>query len=233
MAKEHEIKVLLNIPLNEFLNRAEQFGFQKVKEVHQIDTYFDTATWDLYNTVAALRVRQVDGITKELAFKKFFHFPLQQDAWHVEEIEQSFPVAFTNEFRAVLQRIGVQEVSAGVNSLEDAIHLFEQQGLLANQIMSKVRTVYMKDGAELVIDDIEGLQPIIELEDPAGDPLAILGQLLAPEEWARSIEGTSYLWLEAKYGLTDHKKHNQRFLEQPDWNVLPEEQAWYQEIARR
>ena len=230
MAEEREIKVLLKIPLEGFIEKIIEFGFKPVAAVNQTDTYFDTEDWNLYKSVAAIRIRAINGIKKELTYKKLFHMPHRANQWFVEEVEAEFPLTVSTEMCEALRQIGVADIPITIDTAADASALLSRNNLFGTQVMDKTRRVFLHDEAELVIDDIQGMAPVIEIEGRSSDPLDLLNRLLTDQEWERSLDGTSYVWLEQNFGLTHHKTHQGLFKQQADWNVLLSERAWYDKL---
>lgn len=233
MAEEHEIKLLLKIPLEEFIQRAQDFGFVNGAAVAQTDTYFDTENWDLYHSVSSLRIRAANG-REELAYKKLFSTPNRSNPWYVQEVEASFPIQATHEVHAALQKAGIPSVSSQCTDGPHARLFLKKHGLLDTQVMEKSRHTYRYgQDIELIVDSIQGMRPIVELESRTGDPTQLLQRIIRDDEWERTLIGTSYLWLETYFGLTDHRRYAQRFQHQPDWNVTPAERSWYEELNQK
>lgn len=154
MAQEREIKIQLKISLEDFIKRIKKKGYKLIHKLNQVDIYFDTKNWFLYENIAALRLRQIDSKNYSFSFKD-----------------------------------------------------------------------------EVTIDDAENVGIIVELECLNNEPLHIVKTLLDDNEWERSLEGTSYIWLKNVKGLTSHLKNLERFKTEPDWNVWDNEKEMYDKIA--
>lgn len=227
MAQEREIKVLLKIPSDDFLTKLKKFGFTKEITIEQTDRYFDTKNWDLYKNVAALRIRSVNDIEKELTYKKLFYMPVRNDPWYVEEIESAFPAATSDSLGNILRQVGVSDIPVRVENFSEIKRILKESDFQDDQVMKKTRETYKLRDNELTLDTISELGIIIELECKTDEPTELIQEILQPIEWERSTEGTSYLWLEKKYGFTKHKSYTDLFKRQPSWNVSPGEEEWY------
>ena len=231
MAREKEIKIELNIPLDVFLSRIDDLGFEKRKEMTQRDNYFDTKNWDLYKNVAALRIRQVNGADHSFAFKKVFCVPSMSNSHYIEEIEGKFPVEDKTDLFAVFDRLGIKNNESDISDGQSLEEIFKRNGFQGEQILMKTRQSFDDpNGNEVVIDDVENVGTIIELECDNDEPMDVVKKLLNEDEWKRNILGTSYIWLEKVKGFTDHLEHKDRFLNDPAWNVLDNERKMYNDL---
>jgi adenylate cyclase class IV len=226
VAQEHEIKINLKVPLERLIERAEATGFIKAGEIEQVDTYYDTGDWGLYNEVAALRTRSVDGRMKSFTYKKLYYMPKKAKPWFVEELETEFPVK-GKAGQEIFRRLGMNWLGRPLSFRELAATL-KRAGYQDEQIMPKQRLVYTKDDMELVIDDIGGVGVIVELESPTQDATDIIDGLIGKDSWERSLEGTGYLWLEKHKGFKLHKDYDRRLKDKPEWNVTDVDREWYQ-----
>jgi len=225
--EEKEIKIELNIPLDIFLSRIQGLGFEKKKEITQRDNYFDTDDWKLYKDVAALRIRQVDGIDHSFAFKKVFCVPTRSGGHYVEEIEDGLPIRNMEKLSSVFDRLGIKnddDISDGPG-LEEVL---KRNGFQGEQVLMKTRQAFNNNGNEIVIDDVENVGTIIELECESDEPMDVVKDILNDDEWTKSILGTSYIWLEKMKGFTDHRNNKNRFSEDPSWNVWDNEREMYE-----
>jgi len=226
--EEKEIKIELNIPLDDFLDRIEKIGFKRQKIVTQSDNYFDTEDWKLYKNVAALRIRQVNGVDHSFAFKKVFHTPDRDNFQYVEEIEDVFPVSDVSKLKLILDRLGMQTENYNIKNGLELAYIFKQNGYQDEQVLSKTRLAFCDDcNNEIVIDDVENVGVIIELECQDRSPIEVVKELLQDHEWNRSVKGTSYLWLEKVKGFDDHLDHQAKFKQSADWNVWDNEREFY------
>jgi inorganic triphosphatase YgiF len=71
VAREREIKIRLKgVAVDELVRRIQKLGFTHERTVKQTDIYFDTVDWFLYDQLAALRLRKVNGKDSSFSFKK-------------------------------------------------------------------------------------------------------------------------------------------------------------------
>lgn len=230
MAREKEIKLILKIPLGEFVERVCERGYQPLHKIEQTDIYFDTRDWYLYEHVAALRLRQVNGKDDSFCFKKVYYFPNRREKYYVEEIEVSLPLSWLIEVNQIFERLGIPKIEEILTSRQLTDYLAQHQ-YFDEQKMPKARTVYACGADEIVIDEVDQVGVIVELECQENEPLEIVGSLLDESEWERSIEGTSYIWLRRVKGLSSHLSNLEKFSQKPDWNVWDHERKWYSDTA--
>jgi adenylate cyclase class IV len=231
--QEKEIKIELKIPLDRFIARAVAAGFHEIKKVVQIDKYFDTPDWKLYKSVAAVRVRMVDGKDHSFAFKKVFRLPSRPDPVFVEEIEGSMLSDELHIFNAILDRLGIPSQDSMTLDSVSITEVLLNAGFQDEQVMEKTRRIFIDNrGNEIVIDEIKDLFEVIEIESKGDDPKKVLGTILAANEWTRGIVGTGYIWLEKIKGFSDHDTHPAKFDEAADWNVWDNERELYDELQR-
>lgn len=229
MAREREIKIELRIPLETFLERIKESGFEREKEISQRDHYFDTFDWRLYKTAAAFRIRQVNGRDQSFAFKKMFCLPEKHDRLYIEEIEGGLPVADHDKLDSIFKRLGMDDKSFEISNGESLGKILSENGFQGEQVLAKTRQIF-KNGRqdEIVVDDVENVGTIIELECRNDEPLDFAGTILEDDEWSRSVLGTSYIWLEKVKGFTDHLEYQARFDQNPVWNVWENEKEIYE-----
>lgn len=232
MAREKEIKIILKIDLNDFIKRIQNKSYKLLHTLKQTDIYFDTKDWFLYENIAALRLRQIDGKDSSLSFKKVFYLPEIKD-YYVEEIEVKFPLKDFTKLKEIFERVNIPFKKDAFKTGAELTKYLSGYNYFDDQKMPKVRTVYSKDEDEVIIDDVENVGVIVELECLKNEPLHIVKTLLKDEEWSRSLEGTSYIWLKNVNGLTSHLKNLERFKTEPDWNVWDSERKWYSEIQNQ
>jgi adenylate cyclase class IV len=228
MAQEHEIKISLKVPLGTLVEQAEKSGFCKTGEAEQEDVYFDTQEWGLYNEVAALRTRAVDGLIKEFTYKKLYCMPKRAKPWFVEELETGFPIEGPIA-QEIFERLGIESPTAPLGHHE-LVATLKAAGFQDEQRMPKHRLIYRKEDMELVVDSIDGLGVIVELESPTQDAEEVINDLIGSDSWERSLEGTGYLWLELHKGFTHHKDYDKRLKENPTWNVTDRDRDWYDRL---
>lgn len=230
MAREREIKVRLKgVSLDEFVKRIEKSQFKLVKAIEQEDIYFDNKDWWLYDNLAALRWRKVNGKDHSFSFKKMFYIPHKEDKHFIEEVESKFPLE-NEAIKDIMKALNV-EGNPDISSGEALASFFRDKGFLDEQKMPKTRRVYKRGDDEVVIDDVDKVGVIIEIERQEGEPMELAKEFLADNEWERDLEGTSYIWLRKVKGLDRHLGHLKRFEEIPDWNVWEWEKDYYKNIS--
>lgn len=231
MAQEKEIKIQLQIPLDIFIKRIQAKGFKLLHTIKQTDIYFDTPDWFLYEHLAALRLRLTNGKDSSFSFKKLFYLPKKQGNYYIEEIEIKFPFKKTNKFQEIFNRLGVLYCDDTFETGKELTQYLKLNKYFDEQKMSKIRQVYCDGKNEIEIDDIEQVGVIVELECLEDEPLDVIETLLAKDEWDRSVEGSSYIWLKNVKGLTSHLSNLERFKTKPDWNVWENEKDTYSKMA--
>jgi adenylate cyclase class IV len=231
MPQEKEIKILLNISLEEFLARVLHYGFVKSSIIEQEDIYFDTKDWGLYENSATLRTRKISGQEKSFTYKKAFYTPRKHDNWYIDEIETSFPLQDTDILEQIFNRLQIPYAHQVFSKNTDIEEFLSAQDFQSEQKMKKTRSLYKHKDNELVIDNVEKVGIVIELECKKEEPLELIEKFLKTNEWSRSHEGTSYKWLEKVKGLNSHISNLKRFKKEPDWNVLPHERKLYNRIS--
>lgn len=230
--EEKEIKIELKIPVEEFLNRARKLGFKDKKKIIQVDKYFDTPDWALYKSVAAMRIRQVDGVDHSFAFKKVFNLPTRKNKHYVEEVEDVFPLIDKVKLTDIFKRLKVDHDGDGIIDSTSLTDVLVKYGWQDEQVMKKTRNSLVDDNNnEIVVDHIDGIGTVVELECETDDPHELVKKLLKLSEWTRSIIGTSYIWLEKHKGFDLHNQYPQMFDEKPDWNVWDNEREMYENLV--
>ncbi len=232
MAQEKEIKIQLRIPLSVFLKRIQTKGFKLLNTIKQTDIYFDTSDWFLYEHLAALRLRLVDGKYSSFSFKKMFYLPEKQGTYYIEEIEIKFPLKDFTKLKEIFERINIPFNKSVFSSGAKLTKYLSSYKYFDEQKMSKTRRVYSNGEDEVTLDDVENVGTIVELECLKNDPLHIVTTLLKDKEWSRSLEGTSYIWLKNVKGLNSHLSNLKKFKTEPDWNVWKNERNMYAKIMR-
>lgn len=227
MAREREIKVILKIPLKEFIQRIREKGYKQKRSFKQKDTYFDTKDWYLYKNIAALRLRQIENKDHSFSFKKIFYFPKKHGGYYVEELITNAPFTKKNELFEIFDRLKIPHHSNSIKSFAELKKHLENNKFLGEQVINKKRTIYMKDRNEFVIDDIDKVGITVELECAEYEPLEVIKNVLSKSEWERSVEGTSFRWLRNVRGFTSHLNNLKRFESEPNWNVWKNEKDWY------
>ncbi len=226
MAQEKEIKILLNIDLDEFVKRIQKKGYKLQHILKQTDIYFDTKNWFLYKNIAALRLRQIDNKDSSFSFKKVFYLPKKKD-YYIEEIEVKFPFKDYAKLKEIFERVNIPFKESVFKSGSELTKYLSGYKYFDKQKMPKIRSVYSDGEDEITIDNVENVGIIVELECLENDPFHIIKTILKNKEWNRSLEGTSYIWLRKVKGLTSHLSNLERFKTEPDWNVWENERAMY------
>jgi len=232
MAQEKEIKVILSIPLEDFINRLLKANFAREKVLFQKDQYFDTKERFLYKSVAALRIRTNGDGVKKFAFKKLFNFSNKKNKWYVEEVEKALPFFMNLEFKEVFAKLKIYDLPDSFNTAESLKDFLTQNGYIGDVTISKERTVFNRGDVEIVVDDIKDLGIVIEIECKSGDPHQLAKEILSENEWTITVEGTSNLWMRKNRGLDDHLEYLRRLQTDPEWNVWETERSWYNNIQR-
>ncbi|QQS38811.1 CYTH domain-containing protein [Candidatus Woesebacteria bacterium] len=232
MAQEKEIKIQLKIQLDDFVKRIQRKGYKLVHKLNQTDIYFDTKDWFLYESIAALRLRRIDNNDSSFSFKKVFYLPKQKD-YYVEEIEVKFPINNFDEAKKIFEKVTIPFDKSILKSGSELTKYLAKYNYFDEQKMTKLRTVYSKGEDEITIDEADNVGIIIELECQNNEPLHVVKTFLSDNEWERSVEGTSYIWLKNVKGLTSHIKNLERFKTEPDWNVWENEKEMYEEIQKK
>jgi len=231
MAQEKEIKIILKgLSLSEFIIRIKSHGFDFKNKSDQMDIYFDTKDWYLYESVAALRLRIVNGKDHSFSFKKNFYLPKRTNKQFIEEIETGSPFIDTIALKKIFSRLNIYYPNVEFKSGKEIIKYLEKNKYFGNQKMSKVRQTFQKGDNEVVIDDIDQVGIVVELECQNDEPLEVVRTFLKDSQWSRGLIGTGFMWLEKVKGLTSHHEHQNKFLINPDWNVWPNEQEMYQSL---
>lgn len=233
MAQEKEIKIILKIPLNQFIKRISTKGFQKQKILHQTDKYYDTNDWFLYNNLAALRLRRVNEEIFSFTFKKLFYLPDRSDNYFIEEIKINYPFEQIGKLETIFSRLQFEYGGNKFDSDEQITNYLSKQDYHDSQIIHKTRQVYTDGENEFTIDKVDKVGLIIELECRKLAPSELIQEYLRETEWERSVEGTSYMWLKKVMGFDSHLKNLERFNTKPDWNVWENEREMYQSILEK
>lgn len=230
MAQEKEIKIRLRIPLDIFLKKIQAKGFKLLHTVKQTDIYFDTPDWFLYEHLAALRLRLTNEKDSSFSFKKLFYLPKKQDKYYIEEIEIKSPFVKIDQLREIFDRLEILYCDVTFATGKELTQYLTLNNYFDEQKMAKTRQVYCDGKNEIEIDDIEQVGVIVELECLEDEPLDVVKTLLAKDEWDRSVEGSSYIWLKNVKGLTSHLTNLDKFKTKPDWNVWKNEKDLYKKM---
>lgn len=238
MSQEKEIKLYLKKDLADFIVDIEKNGYISNGNKNVItDIYLDTEDWKLYNSIAALRLRLKESdIINSLSFKKFFNLKLDNEPWYIEELEAKAPFNsdIIDEIATILM-IDKQNSKGELElltSCDSILNFFSNHGFKRQISIKKTRSVYKKGETEICIDDIENLGTLVEIESTDEEPLLVAESLLNPQEWERSIEGVSNIFMRVNYGQDKHLSYMKNFESDPAWNVWENEKEWYDKLVR-
>jgi adenylate cyclase class IV len=231
MARENEIKINLRISHEEFLRRLHNAGFKKENIIRQKDHYFDTKDWFLYEHIAALRLREVDGKDHSFSFKKIFYSPNIVGGYFIEEIRTPFPLR-VKILKEILKRVGLSSLQRPIKKSDGLRNFLSKNGYFNEQVMEKTREIFVKGGNEVTIDKVPSVGVVIELECRNENPLEVVKTILKDKEWERTVEGTSFAWLRKVKGLTSHLVNMEKFRGEPDWNVWEWEREYYESLGK-
>lgn len=228
MSQEKEVKIELKIPLDEFKNRITRLGYEKQGTLQQLDTYYDTKEWYLYNNIAALRTRNNNGTDHSFSFKKVFYMPRRKNKYYVEEIETHFPLTDTKALDSVFTRLNIKYTNNAFETSADLSKFLLNSQYIDSVKIKKVRETYAHEQNEITIDDVSGVGIIIELECKKDEPTDLINHFLKDSEWSRTVEGLSYAWMRKNLGLTSHLNGLELFKTNPTWNVWENERKMYE-----
>jgi adenylate cyclase class IV len=233
MAQEKEIKLILKIPLKEFLKRIKEKNFKKIKTIKQEDIYFDTKDWKLYKSLAALRLRKTNNKSSSFSFKKLFFIPKLNNKWYVEEDEIDFPLQDTKTLTKIFTRLNIPYHNEKFNKENTLAKFLENSGYQSDEHFKKTRTIYEdKQGFnEISVNNVEKVGIIVELECSHEDPHKVANQLLNSDEWKSSNEGLGYMWLKKVKGFSDHIKMMKKLKSNPALNVWENEKDLYENLC--
>ena len=233
MAQEKEVRVQIKIPLVDFRQRLLAAGFKYESKANYLDIYFDTPEWDLYNHIALLRIRKVNGKEHSFSFKKVFYLPANIEPYYIEEIEAPLPITDKAKLSEIAGRIGYRLTTRLPVKADDLYKLLIAAGFQDEQTIPKTREKYVLNDIEVTIDEIDQVGTMIEFETKESDPFAELYKILLDNELERVNEGIGYIWLRNTKGFTKHLKNLRRFKQEPEWNILENERDFYAQIKKK
>lgn len=135
-------------------------GFEWVSREHVLDHYFDTPDGHYYQEGIFIRVR--NGKTLDIKFNPD-HLGKSEDTDHVQCHEYSFNEPFqAKEFENFVHLKSL--IKTQLPQGQDFASFFSENGLVPLLTIDKERTTYKRDAFLLVLDDIKGLDPILEVE---------------------------------------------------------------------
>ena len=136
---EVEVKAKID-SFEEIENKLEKIGAQKSKKEFQEDIYFNSPVVDFAKTDEALRIRT----TKE------------NDKTNIFITYQGQKIDSASETR--------KEIEMGIDDAEKCSQIFEEIGFKKVRTVRKNRQYYTYKNFEISLDDIEGLEPYMEIE---------------------------------------------------------------------
>ncbi|MCP4923191.1 MAG: CYTH domain-containing protein, partial [bacterium] len=135
-------------------------GFEWVSMEHVLDHYFDTPDGHYYQEGIFIRIR--NGQTLDIKFNPD-HLGNKHATDHVQCHEYTFKEPFkADEFEKFVHLKSL--IKTQLPTGEDFIAFFSANHLIPLLTISKTRATYKRDDFLLVLDDIQGLDPILEVE---------------------------------------------------------------------
>lgn len=233
MAQEKEVRIQLNIPMQTFKKRLEAAKFKFLGKADYLDIYFDTQDWSLYNQIASLRIRIVNGKDHTFTFKKVFYLPANKEPYYIEELETQFPIVDLQAYTDILSKLNLKSASELPLDFGSLTRLLIDSGFQDGQRIPKTREKYVLNDIEVTIDEIDQVGTIIEFETKESKPVAELLKILSNDEFVEIEEGVGYIWLRKTRGFTKHLENYRRFKTEPEWNVLESEKDFYKKISSK
>jgi adenylate cyclase, class 2 len=160
--------------------------------VHNLDSYYDTASWDLLRRAVFVRIRN----QQRLEFK----FNEQAEQSHVQCTERTFPLETDDEKWEQMNELFATFLPDWHNA-PDVASAIASNDLIELACIDNRRTIYTYGTLEVCIDAVAGLGDFLELEvrcpqGPAADEaLATLQALAADLKAAHIPVGYVELWL--------------------------------------
>ena len=136
---EVEVKAKID-SFEEIENKLEKIGAQKSKKEFQEDIYFNSPVVDFAKTDEALRIRT----TKENEKTNIF-------------------ITYKGPKRDSASKTR-KEIEMGIDDAEKCSQIFEEIGFKKVRTVRKNRQYYTYKNFEISLDDIEGLEPYMEIE---------------------------------------------------------------------
>jgi adenylate cyclase class 2 len=136
---EVEVKAKID-SFEEIENKLEKIGAQKSKKEFQEDIYFNSPVVDFAKTDEALRIRTTKENEKTNIFITYKGPKIDSASKTRKEIEM------------------------GIDDAEKCSQIFEEIGFKKVRTVRKNRQYYTYKNFEISLDDIEGLEPYMEIE---------------------------------------------------------------------
>ncbi len=125
-----------------FIRKLEDIGFERLIKKEEVDTYFNGIDRDFRKTDEALRVRK--SLNLDRGYVKYY---ITYKGPKMDDISKTR-----------------EEIEIQVSDGENAKRIFEKLGFKPIMPITKIREVYIRDGIEVSIDEIEGIGTFIEFE---------------------------------------------------------------------
>jgi adenylate cyclase class IV len=188
---EAELKCRLTTKVRRKLDTYLQ-AIQRQGQVHNLDIYYDTASWSLLQRAVFVRIRN--------QLKLEFKFNEQAEQLHVQCTERVFPLAVDG--KAMEQMNGLfASFLPDWHSASDMATAIASNGLIELARIDNRREVYTNGSLELSIDSVTGLGDFLEMEircteGSAAEEALVTLQNLAADLHAEHIQvGYVELWL--------------------------------------
>jgi len=136
---EVEVKAKIN-SFENMKNKLNSLNAEKIKTEKQIDRYFNSPVKDFQETDEALRIRHTITETDEKLFITYKGPKIDKKSKTREEIEMK--IEDENKCSKIFENLGFKEVRS----------------------VKKNREYYKIDNFEISLDDVEGLEPYMEIE---------------------------------------------------------------------
>jgi adenylate cyclase class IV len=188
---EAELKCQLTTEVRQKLHERLQV-MQGRKNVHNLDIYYDTATWNLLRRAVFVRIRN----QQHLEFK----FNEQAERRHVQCMERAFPLEANGETMEQMNELFTAFLPDW-HSAPDVTTAIARNGLMELARIDNRREIYANGPLELCIDSVAGLGDFLEMEircpeGPAAEEALATLQALATDLHAEHIPvGYVELWL--------------------------------------
>jgi adenylate cyclase class IV len=188
---EAELKCRLTTEVSHKLRERLQV-MQRKGNVHNLDSYYDTASWSLLQRAVFVRIRN----QQRLEFK----FNEQAEQRHVQCTERTFSLEASGEMLEQMNELFATFLP-GWHRAPDVATAIACNGLIELAHIDNRREVYTYGPLELCIDSVAGLGDFLEMEiccpeGPAAEDALTTLQALATDLHAEHIPvGYVELWL--------------------------------------
>jgi adenylate cyclase class 2 len=188
---EAELKCRLTTEVRHMLHERLQV-MQRKGSVHNLDHYYDTASWNLLRRAVFVRIRN----QQRLEFK----FNEQAEKRHVQCTERSFPLEASSEMLEQMNELFATFLP-GWHHAPDVMTAIARNGLIELACIDNQREIYTNGPLELSLDSVAGLGEFLEMEircqeSPAAEKALATLQALASDLHAEHIPvGYVELWL--------------------------------------